>query len=119
MGRKKNTLRTTNKLKVRPLLIYGGAFMSLAGVVFAILFSYNIIGSSSDSKAYSSSLADYVWTKNIEIDHNRVSGNGDLIDFPILFSITDPDLKSVLNAGYVTSENGYDIAFADDVEPLG
>ena len=34
--------------------------------------------------------------------------------FPVLVSVTDPDLKSTGNGGHVSQVNGYDIIFTDD-----
>ena len=57
------------------------------------------------------------WTnrKLITIDHNKVSSvNGTLLNnFPMLFSVTDSDLKYVGNGGRVASTTGADILFTD------
>ncbi len=55
----------------------------------------------------------YGYEKTITIDANRVAGSQDLVDFPVLISFTDPDLKSTANGGHVQSSNGYDVAFTD------
>ena len=34
--------------------------------------------------------------------------------FPVLVSVTNPDLKSIGNSGHVSQANGYDIIFTDD-----
>lgn len=51
------------------------------------------------------------YRKSITIDHTQVSGSTDLTDFPMLFSVTDPDLRTTANGGKVTSPNGDDILF--------
>ena len=48
--------------------------------------------------------------KTVTIDATKVAA--DLTDFPMLFSVTDNDLKQTPN-GHVQNENGYDIAFSD------
>ncbi len=65
-------------------------------------------------------LPGYSFRKQLTIDDSKVSGTADLIDFPALISITDTDLRTILNGGDVTSDNGYDIAFtaADGVTEL-
>jgi len=55
----------------------------------------------------------YRYQKTITINEGKVKGNEDLIDFPFLFSVTDPDLATVANGGYVEHSSGYDIVFTD------
>ncbi len=49
---------------------------------------------------------DFAYYKEITIDHTKVSGSSDLIDFPVLISIIDPDLHDY------TQPDGDDIAFS-------
>jgi hypothetical protein len=42
-----------------------------------------------------------------------VSGTSDLVDFPVLISLTNTSLKTTGNCGYVQNSNGYDIIFSD------
>jgi len=49
----------------------------------------------------------------ITIDSSKVSGTSDLINFPVLISLTDTALKTTANCGSVQSSNGYDIIFSD------
>src|SRR6266852_2185273 len=53
------------------------------------------------------------WTnrKPITIDHTKVSGGSDLTNFPMLFSVTDANLKTVANGGSVGKADGTDILF--------
>lgn len=53
----------------------------------------------------------YLYGKNITINSSIVTGTNNLIDFPILFHFTDPDLKSTSNGGNVFNTNGNDIIF--------
>lgn len=55
----------------------------------------------------------YQYGKVITINSAIVSGTTNLTDFPFLFRITDPDLRTTGNGGYVTNSNGYDIMFTD------
>lgn len=52
--------------------------------------------------------------KPIVIDHTKVSGTGDLSNFPVLINKTDALLKTTANSGHVTSNSGYDIYFYSD-----
>jgi hypothetical protein len=55
------------------------------------------------------------WTnrKAVTIDHTKVSGASNLTSFPMLFSVTDANLKSVANGGSVGKPDGTDILFTD------
>jgi hypothetical protein len=54
--------------------------------------------------------ASFAYRKTITIDGSRVVG-GPHLDFPVLVSVVDPDLRTTANGGGVTSPAGYDIAF--------
>ncbi|MFX1275374.1 MAG: LamG domain-containing protein [Promethearchaeota archaeon] len=60
----------------------------------------------------SSHPSDFSYYKEIVINHNLVEGTADLLDFPLLISIIDSDLK--LHA----KPTGEDIAFFDGLEQL-
>ena len=53
--------------------------------------------------------------KLVTIDHAKVSAvnHTDLANFPLLVSLNDVDLKSMINGGKVASNNGYDLVFTD------
>ncbi|MDZ4216921.1 MAG: DUF2341 domain-containing protein, partial [Candidatus Gracilibacteria bacterium] len=53
----------------------------------------------------------YSYRKSVTIDRTKVAATQS--NFPILFSVTDLELKTVANGGYVTHANGYDIIFTD------
>jgi RHS repeat-associated protein len=55
----------------------------------------------------------YSYVRAITIDHRKVP-NTDQVNFPFLFSATDPTLASVANGGHVASSNGDDILFSSD-----
>ncbi len=54
------------------------------------------------------------WTyrKAITVQSSKVETTE--TSFPVLVSVTDPDLKSTGNGGHVSQANGYDIIFTDD-----
>lgn len=58
--------------------------------------------------------SDYVYKKKITIDHTKVSG--DEVDFPVLISVTDANLRDVANGGNVKNASGYDIIFTNSAE---
>ena len=60
-----------------------------------------------------SGLQNYLYKKQITFDHTKVAGGANLSNFPVLISMTDPDLKTAANGGYVQNSNGYDIIFVD------
>jgi hypothetical protein len=49
--------------------------------------------------------------KAITIDHTKVSGSSALSNFPIVFSVTDANLKTVANGGGVGKVDGTDLLF--------
>lgn len=53
----------------------------------------------------------YTFRKRIEIDNSQVAGTQSLQDFPVLVNITNSDLRSSTNGGFVENLNGYDIIF--------
>ncbi len=56
--------------------------------------------------------------KAITIDHTKVSGASSLANFPVLFSVTDPNLKTVANGGSVGKSDGTDILFTDSTSTV-
>ncbi len=55
--------------------------------------------------------AGYGYRKSITIDPTKVSGASNLSSFPVVFNVTDANLKTVANGGHVRSASGYDIIF--------
>ncbi len=53
----------------------------------------------------------YTYRKTITIDADQVSGSTDFSNFPMLFSVTDPSLKTLANGGRVRNASGFDIIF--------
>lgn len=56
----------------------------------------------------------YGYKKKITIDHTKVSG--DEVDFPVLVSVTDANLRDEANGGNVKNSDGYDIIFTNSAE---
>jgi hypothetical protein len=54
----------------------------------------------------------FSWYKSVTIDHTKVPSTQ--TNFPVLVSVTDADLKTVGNGGYVQNSSGYDIGFYSD-----
>lgn len=53
----------------------------------------------------------YSFGKQLLIQSSQVAGSSNLIDFPVLISITDGDLRHTANGGNVENINGFDIIF--------
>ncbi len=49
--------------------------------------------------------------KSVTVNHAQVSGSSSLVNFPVLFSVTDPNLATVANGGSVGKSDGTDILF--------
>ncbi|MHA2185662.1 MAG: DUF2341 domain-containing protein, partial [Promethearchaeota archaeon] len=64
------------------------------------------------SSNHPSNAGDYDYYKTITINHSRVSGTENLIDFPVLISLFDSDLHDY------TQPDGDDIAFSNSFEWL-
>ncbi|MEN6642575.1 MAG: LamG domain-containing protein [Armatimonadia bacterium] len=55
----------------------------------------------------------YGYYKTLTIDHTKC-GSANSSDFPLLVYLTDVDLKTTSNGGYVQHAQGYDLAFFSD-----
>lgn len=55
--------------------------------------------------------AGYGFGKQILIQSSQVSGATNLVDFPLLVSFTDTNLRTTSNGGNIENANGYDIVF--------
>jgi hypothetical protein len=61
-------------------------------------------------------ISEFTCSIPLTIDSSKVSGTSDLINFPVLISLTDIGLKTSSNCGYVQNSNGYDIIFSDSTQ---
>lgn len=103
---------TSTKLNLKKALIYtaiGGSAFSL--LLYVGLTFFGIVGV--PKTAFAAQVTGYDWEAVVTVDNTKVSGNNDFTDFPIVVSLTYPDLKTTANGGGVTNSNGYDIVFAD------
>jgi hypothetical protein len=53
----------------------------------------------------------WAYRRQITIDHTKVSGTSNLTSFPVLISVTDPDLIATSTGGLVGKSDGTDILF--------
>ncbi len=104
--------KTATKLNLKKVIIFtllgGGVFSML---IYIGLTFFGIIGK--PTEAFAANGLGYSWDAAVSIDHTKVSGQTDLIDFPLLIKVVNPNLQSVTTGGRVESINGYDIVFAD------
>jgi len=56
----------------------------------------------------------YSYCKAVTASVSMVSGANHLPDYPLTVILTDPDLKTVANGGFVNGSSGYDIGFYPD-----
>ncbi|TAE54783.1 MAG: PKD domain-containing protein, partial [Bacteroidetes bacterium] len=50
---------------------------------------------------------------SIVIEEEQVFGGSNHTDFPVMFNLSQPELRTISNGGLLQNANGYDIAFAD------
>jgi RHS repeat-associated protein len=91
------------------------AAISIAGGNVAYDNDGNIVSASSTTSS-GWSVNGGIWNRRtpITIDHTKVSGSGTLANFPMLFSVTGTEFKTVANGGYVASATGADIFFTSN-----
>jgi len=115
---RKNSLkqRPSTRLNLKKILLYAiVASSSMVGGYF-LLAALGVIGVNSNLTAQytpgSGPVANgFTWSKVLTVDSSKVVGSSDLVDFPVIVHITDPDFIHVSNGGKVESINGYDIGF--------
>ncbi len=91
------------------------AAISIAGGSINYDTNGNVISASSTTSS-GWSVNGGIWNRRtpITIDHTKVSGSGTLANFPMLFSVTGTEFKTLANGGYVTSATGADIFFTSN-----
>jgi hypothetical protein len=127
---KNRSTRLQNKVKakvsVRQRMRMVAAAGALALGVFSAALIFNMVGDSKQSNAhtnarngYTETLPDFKWRIPIEIEKEELP-NQKLYNFPLMVSLSDPDLRSVANGGKVISNEGNDIYFtsADGISVL-
>lgn len=70
-----------------------------------------IVSANAPTWYQSTSTSAWSYKKPITIDHTKVSGTSTLVNFPVLFSVTDTDLKYTSFGGKVGKTDGTDICF--------
>ncbi len=70
--------------------------------------SFNLTNTSGSTAWYNGG---WVYRKAVTINQSQVAGGTSLTNFPVLFSVTDPNLATTANGGGVGNANGSDILF--------
>jgi hypothetical protein len=99
-------------------IIYAGpvsvsSSLTLKAIAYKSGMTDSLVGSAAYVIGGGSNWYNLAWSnrKAITIDHTRVSGGASLTNFPVLFSVTDANLKTVANGGSVGKTDGTDILF--------
>lgn len=83
----------------------------ILAVVFVAMLFYGFSDQKKADAAWYSSGGTWGYRKMIVIDRTKVATTTSFTNFPMLFSVVDPDLKLVANGGKVASSTGKDILF--------
>ena len=105
----RNSVTPKSKINIslKKILIYTGIIAIISGVIWKLIIgtSAGLLNPNNASALYTPAdgqqLSGFNWTSILTVDHNQVVGNVNLIDFPLLVSLTLPQLKSVSNGGVV------------------
>jgi len=105
-------LKPKTKVRIRTsvkLTIAGAAFAVVVAVGFLAYYNF---GTSTDSIANKETqLPDFNWRKKLTFGKDLLKGGEPLLNFPLLVTVTDPDLRNVGKGGKVLSPKGFDIRF--------
>ena len=117
---KKSSTKLQNKVKVKVAVSQRLRMVAAAGAlavgVFSAALIFNIVGDSKKSNAHNNTekhvetLPDFKWRIPLEVDQEKLTDET-LYNFPLMVSLTDPDLRSVAYGGKVVSNEGNDIYF--------
>lgn len=81
-------------------------------IFFVILFSFgDLFTTKKASAAWYSSGGTWGYRKQITVDPEKVSGSSNLTDFPMLFKVTDLDLKHTAHGGKMGKIDATDLLF--------
>lgn len=117
---KKTSTRLQPKVKTKVKLQNKLRYVAVAGAfavgVFSVAVLYNMLGNSHESRANNryngmETLAEFKFRKQVQISPDQLNASETLYKFPVMISISDPDLKSAANGGKVLSDQGNDIRF--------
>ncbi len=86
--------------------------------VIAIAYANGMLDSALSSATFTLNFGGSAWyntswtnRKSVTVDHTKVSGSSALTSYPMLFSVTDANLKTTVNGGNVGKSDGTDILF--------
>lgn len=117
---KKSSTRLQPKVKTKVKLQNKLRYVAVAGAfavgIFSVAVLYNMLGNSHESRANNryngmETLAEFKFRKQVQISPEQLNPTETLYKFPVMISISDPDLKSASHGGKVLSEQGNDIRF--------
>lgn len=116
----RNSVIPKNKLRLKRLFLFTVSAGILAAIIWKVfLVSTTTLISTQQAKAQFTPatgplVSGYSWEQTILIDYTQVMENVDLVDFPLLVSVTNSDLKHTSLGGFVESDFGYDILFCGE-----
>jgi hypothetical protein len=117
---KKHSTRLVPKVKAKVSVRHRLRYVAVAGAfamgVFSVAVLYNMLGNSKESRANNrvngmETLAEFKFRKQVMINTPAMEHNESLYKFPIMISVSDPDLRSAGHGGKVLSEQGNDLRF--------
>jgi hypothetical protein len=115
----KNSLKQkpSTRINVKRVVFYGALVSGTMLGVYFLLITLGFFGASATATAQYTPgtgpiATGFAWSKQLTVDHTKVSGSNDFTDFPLLVHVTDPELKHVSFGGLVEHMEGFDIAFA-------
>jgi hypothetical protein len=111
----KNKVRVSTSIR---LVVAGAVFATLVAIGFLVYYNF---GTSSDTWAVGESrFSGYNWRKKITFDRTMIQGDAPLINFPLLITLKDPDLRHISRGGKMIHIKGNDIRFSksDGQSPL-
>ena len=110
--------KVKTRLRLRKIVLYTTGVAIISAIVWKFIIGTavtignpgNVMGMFTPSNG--PQVTGYSWMKTITINSSQVMDTVDLIDFPLLISFTENDLRSTANGGSVASDFGYDIVFS-------
>lgn len=113
----RNSISPKVKLRLKQVLLYTAGVVILSGIFWKVFISttVTVLNTQKAKAMYTPAngpqVTGYNWESTIMVDHNQVMDTTNIVDFPLLVSVTNADLKSINHGGYVESELGFDIIF--------
>lgn len=99
---------------VKPNVSQRMQYLAVAATVtgFLLVIIALIVYFSRPTASIANNLPGYNYKKIVTVQAAEVPGTSDLVDFPVMIKLTDNDLRTVSNGGYVEHVDGYDIRAA-------